>query len=112
MREPLSNKPKITNQDILRGYVNRYFVQNISTKVIIEIDQKQYELFKREPNYVSVELRWVISGNATDTMNGDGSVINYGAIHRNKTLVEWYSKGMPGLIRMLPNPIEYFQGTF
>jgi len=41
---PLSNRPKITDKDIIVGYMMRYFLQSVSTKKIVEIDKKQYDI--------------------------------------------------------------------
>ncbi len=110
MTTPLSNRPKITQNDILQGYVIRYFVQNVSIPNIIEIDKKQYDVIKKDPYYKAIEIKWVIVGFANDITATDGKTI-YGTKHQNEITVNWYNTKMPGLNRVLVNPLEYFQGV-
>ena len=109
MRTPLSNRPKITKDDILRGYVARYFVQHVSIPKIVEVDKNQHELFKRDPYYKTITINWIIGGYAYDIVSVNGNFI-YGAAHQNTVSVNWYTKTMNGLDRLLSNPLEYFQG--
>lgn len=108
--EPYSNKPKITPIDIENGLIKRYFLQHVSLRKIIEIDKKQYDVFKNNPLYANIELDWVISGLANDVTSKNGDVV-YGTHHKNQVTTDWYDKKMPGLRRMLNNPLEYFKGV-
>jgi alpha-tubulin suppressor-like RCC1 family protein len=110
MPTPYSNKPKITSTDIANGYVTRYFVRHISIKVVIEIDKKQYEAFKNNVLYEKIDFPWVITGFANDILSSDGKII-YGTKHKNTVTTQFYDKKLPGLTRLLKNPLEYFQGT-
>jgi len=110
MQTPLSNRPKITNKNIIDGQVIRYFTQHISTKAIIEIDSIQYEIFKNNPIFQLINFPWLISGLANDTIAVDGKII-YGVKHRNTVSINFYNERMPGLSRLLRNPLEYFQGV-
>lgn len=110
MPTPYSTRPKITQLDISNGFVTRYFVRHISTKLITEVDKKQYEVFKTNVLYERVEFPWVITGFANDTLSSDGTVI-YGTRHKNTITTEFYNKKMPGLTRLLSNPLDGFQGV-
>ena len=110
MTVPYSNRPKITQLDISNGYVTRYFVRHISTKVVTEVDKKQYEAFKPNVLYEKIDFQWVITGLANDTLSSDGKII-YGTKHRNTVVTQFYNKKLPGINRLLPNPLEYFQGV-
>jgi hypothetical protein len=105
-----TNKPKITQTDIHNGYVTRYFVRNVSTKVVTEIDKKQYEAFKNNVLYERIEFPWVITGLANDQLSTDNKII-YGTKHKNTVTTQFYNKRLPGLDRVLRNPLEYFIGT-
>lgn len=111
MTTPLSNKPKITRKDISTGYVMRYFVQNISTNRITEVDSTQYDIFIRDPHYKTVSFKWIISGYADTILTNDGNLLN-GARDQNLITVNWYDRQMSGLIRMLPNMLEFFAGEY
>lgn len=106
---PVSNRPTITNNDVLAGYITRYFIKPISTNKVIEVDKKQYDMFKNSAFYESLEMKWVIGGYNKDITTADGHIV-YGAGHRNEVSLDFYDKKMPGLKRILRNPLEYFSG--
>lgn len=110
MNTPYTNKPKITQADINNGYVMRYFVRNLSTKLVTEIDKKQYEAFKNNVLYEKLELQWRITGFANDIITKDNKII-YGTKHSNTITTQFYDKRLSGLQRVLRNPLEYFQGV-
>lgn len=107
---PLWNKPKVTEVDIKRGYVDRYFLQNISTKAIVEVDKKQYMTLKRHALYSPLAIEWKIAGYANDIVAKDGKLIR-GTKHVNTVLTNFHNTRMPGLNRILRNPLEYFVGV-
>ena len=110
MSTAYTNKPKVTQTDILNGYVSRYFVRNVSTKVVTEVDKKQYEAFKLNALHETLELQWNISGFANNIISTDNRII-YGTKHKNSVTIQFYEKRLPGLQRILRDPLEYFQGT-
>jgi hypothetical protein len=111
MTVPLSNRPKISPQDVLNGYVMRYFTQlALDTSRVIEIDSQQYNTFIRDSRYKTIRLPWVIGGNAFDTTTSSGTVIP-GAEKKNTNIIKLYSKQIKNLERYLPNPLEFFLGT-
>jgi hypothetical protein len=109
MTIPYTNKPKLTQNDLTNGYVMRYFVRNVSTKVVTEVDKKQYEAFKTNMLYEKLELRWLVTGFANNKLAIDNNVI-YGTKHKNTVTTQFYENRLPGLQRILKNPLEYFQG--
>ena len=109
MIEPYSNKPKITANDISFGSIKRYFLKHVSLKKIMEVDKRQYDIFKTNSLYMNVELEWTISGLANDVISKNGNIV-YGTKHKNQVITEWYETKMPGIRRILNNPLEYFNG--
>lgn len=109
MTFPLSNKPKITQRNIVDGYIIRYFITHISIPRVIEVDKTQYDIFKTDPLYRTLELKWVIDGFANNTITTNGKTI-FGVKHQNETTTKYFDKQMPGLIRVLSNPLEFFIG--
>lgn len=107
---PMSNKPKITRDDIINGYVTRHFCKYTSTGVITEIDAKQYYKIRKDPYYQSIKLKWEITGVADDVVAKDGNILR-GTRHRNEVVLDFYEKKMPGLKDIIRNPLEYFNGT-
>jgi hypothetical protein len=111
MTVPLSNRPKITPQDVLNGYVMRYFTQlALDTSRVIEIDSQQYNAFTQNTQYKTIRLPWIIGGNAFDTTAPNDKVIP-GAETKNTNIVKLYSKQIKNLERYLPNPLEFFIGV-
>lgn len=111
MPTPLSNRPKISANDISRGFVMRYFTKLIADRIrVYEIDEKQYNTFKKDKQFITIQLPWIIAGNDVDYPGTDGSVI-VGAKTRNEKIIEYYSKQIPTLPKVLKNPLEYFFGT-
>jgi hypothetical protein len=106
---PLSNRPRITIKDIDAGYIIRYFIQSVSSKKITEVDKVQYDVFKNNPFYQSLQIKWIIGGYDKDSIATDGQPL-YGAGHRNQVSLDFYDKKMPGLKRIIRNPLEYFSG--
>lgn len=111
MSTPLSNKPQINQKNILEGYIIRYFAQAISTKRITEIDKKQYDILNKNPYYKVIQLQWIITGFANDNISSNGNII-YGTRHQNQITTDWYNTKLPGLNRILNNPLEYFTGIY
>lgn len=112
MLTPISNRPKITNEALSNGFVNRYFVRNPSFKKIVEIDEKQYAKFKNNPYYDSIIVPWVITGNDKDVVNPKTGQLVLGVPKRNLQIISYYESKMPGLRLLLRNPMEYFNGTY
>ncbi len=111
MTVPLSNRPKITQEDLFNGFVTRYFVRSISTNAITEIDSVQFGKFKSNPLYQTLELPWLIVGRAYDSTSVDGKIV-YGTQHKNIVTTIFYDKRMPGLARILREPLKYFNGVY
>ncbi len=111
MSTPISNRPKITDTDLQAGYVNRYFVKNISDKRIVEIDATQHKKFVNSPYYETVVVPWVINGMEVDTNDPTTGRFVLGVPRRNLQIIDYYDSKMQGLRRVLRNPMEYFNGT-
>jgi hypothetical protein len=77
---------------------------------VIEVDKIQYEQFKKNAFYTTLELKWIIVGNDENITSSGGQTI-YGTKHKNTQLTAYYNEKMPGLSSVLRNPLEYFYGT-
>jgi hypothetical protein len=88
-----------------KGSITRYFIKHISQHNIIEINLEQYNTFKNDPYYITVQFPWVIKGTVFSyTINGR-RVLSVG--EQNKKIVEFYSKRMPGLERKIKNLTQF-----
>ena len=109
MSTPLDARPIITEADIRRGSVLRYFAQSVSTRKIYEIDRVQFNIFKKDPYYVTLQLPWIITGKLESTVVNNNTVL--GVREQNERIVNFYNRTMPGLTRKLRDPLEYFIET-
>lgn len=109
MNTPLDARPLITDADIRRGSVLRYFAQSVSTRKIYEIDRVQFNIFKKDPYYVAIQLPWVITGQLESTTVNNNVVL--GVREQNERIINFYNRTVPGLNRKLRDPLEYFIGT-
>jgi|7_EtaG_2_1085326.scaffolds.fasta_scaffold10439_2 hypothetical protein len=93
--------------------LNRYFVQNVSSKKIQEIDQKQFDSFsdKFDNNlYTAVNINWTISGNIINTTNTNG-ILNLGVKTKNKEAIKKAEKKIPNISAKLTNLLEFYTDT-
>lgn len=110
MPTPLSSRPTISQEVLRVGYVDRYFVQNVSTQRITEVDNTQYNQFKSNPLYFVLKIRWVISGFDENILAKDGNIV-YGTKQQNQVSLDFAEKKMSGILKHIRNPLEYFNGT-
>lgn len=104
MTEPVGNKPKISIENIRTGYVMRYFIRHISSRDVLEIDEKQYSVFQSNSLYETFTLKWFILGKEAE--------------HKNLTSIRLYTDFtknigkltpvmMSGLLGLLRSPKEF-----
>ena len=107
---PISSRPIIRKKDEDIGFVTRYFVRHTSVRnYIVEINKEQYDVYKNAPGYITIELPWAING-YSNTVYGANNVKFIGAKQKNLKVIELYEAKMPGLKRILLDPLEYFRG--
>ena len=102
---PIATKPKVTQADVDRGSIVRYFVKGISKINVVEINAEQYNIFKRNPYYTVVKLPWVLKGNLFPSVMNGIPVLSIE--EQNKKILDFYAKRMPELSRKLTNFLEY-----
>lgn len=104
---------EISQKNIIDGYVDRYFLQNIVSKKIIEISKTTNDKLSKkiiDPNlYTSVELRWYITGNKFDkTENG---VLIQGVQTKNINEIRIAARTISDISQYLNNELEYYSDT-
>jgi hypothetical protein len=106
MNTPLETRPNITEADKIRGTITRYFVQHTSTRKIYEVNRSQYNVYLKDPYYLTIELPWNITGDANSkTLNGQ---VILGVKDKNINIINYYNQKMQGLKRKLQDPSEYY----
>jgi len=111
----LTNKSKIiTATDRQKGFINRYFIQNLSSAVIYEVDNLQFKLYnsnKLDTNlYNIVVVKWHITGNIEDSYK-NSNVFVIGVKNKNKESIRKAKKKIPGLSAKLTNLLEFYADT-
>jgi hypothetical protein len=105
---PYSVVPIITTTERDRGYLIRYFIRSVSdTSYILEIDKRQYELFKQNPRFVTTQVKWKIVGKTETTITEYGAK-NLGVRDYNILQVSKADLTFGGLQRYIRNYLEYW----
>jgi len=95
----IERKCTITDVDIKKGWVNRYFVRqtnNLDAR-IFEIDKQQYNNLKLNPFYICIIFRWKITGIKEDVYN------------TNLNILYKKNSDFPGILNKLKNKLlEYY----
>lgn len=100
----------IKKQDILNGYVVRYFIKKHSESDILEINELQFRQWQSNVMdsklYSAVSLTWSISGNINDEKR-NGYFVE-GVATKNQKEITRASKVIPELVSYLTNLTDYY----
>ena len=102
----------ITDADLKRGYITRYFIQKHNNNQIIEIDTLTYNNIdtKYDPNaWRTVSLNWYVAGPIEDTNNGITNEI--GVTTRNRIQIQLAANTIPDIATYLTNPLQFYTDT-
>lgn len=109
------NTPKkyfvtLTKEDIKKRHITRYFLSQLNTKKIIEIDEKQKDEWysKQIDNalYQILQIEWWIAGE-TETII-DGAIRKFGVRDKNKNAIQKAKQTIPKIDSYLTNPLEFY----
>lgn len=105
---PQLTPPVVTSTDASTGYITRYFVRQVNDKdYIVEVDQKQYEAFKKNPRFITTSVKWKIIGKK-ETITLSNQISLYGVKDANKLAVSTADLTFGGLYRYITNYLEYW----
>ena len=101
---------QIRKQDILNGFISRYFLKKHNESDIIETNQLQYRQWQSNvidsKLYSATSLTWFISGNINDErLNG---YLIEGVATKNKKEIQRAALSLPQLSSYLTNLTEYY----
>lgn len=108
--------PKLSEDDIDRGTIERYFVRQANHLVgeIVEIDKQSFERLKANALWQTVQLTWRIAGDLDDVLgppNINSPVRTYtGVITANQMAIDEGNAVLPGLKYKLMNNTQYWIG--
>lgn len=106
--------PQITQNDIDKGSINRYFARqaNHVNGEIVEINKTQYDLIKDIPLYQTIVVPWRISGRLDDIKSSavqNAPIRLYtGVLTSNRLAVDAADQEMNGMKLKLTNPSQFY----
>lgn len=115
--------PEITEQDIRRGYVPRYFVArgNQITTVVHEVSDTEYNKLKQKDFLVTGYINWSITGKLEDTYidlytgnptyeAGLEPILFAGVLTQNEAAVRFLGRKIPAVINYLRRYDQFYVG--
>jgi hypothetical protein len=107
---PKSHYPLPTDEDYIKGIINRYFVQRRDTpgSIIIEINSQKFNEYAGSVYYKTTALKWRISGNLEDTYTNQGALIP-SVIRSNQMAIKEAEKQLPELNLYLVNLKQFYR---
>lgn len=105
---PQSSIPVVTIADVDNGFITRYFVRPVSQRTnITEVNSRDYQLFKTNVMFVSVEIKWLIIGKKDTVKLGNGIALR-GVEDRNRIAVSNADLTFGGLLNYIGNYLQYW----
>jgi len=103
--------PRPTDKDYKFGEIKRYFVQKVNDpkSPVYEVTKTNFSALRKSPLYITMEVRWQISGPLDDEYDDRGVRIQTGVITANKATAQRASKSMPGIGGKLSNPLQLYK---
>jgi hypothetical protein len=106
--QPVKHIPVITQADARSTFLTRYFVRSVNDLYsTIEIDKKQYESFKNNPRFITIELEWKIIGKK-ETQTLLSGIPLYGVSDTNRIAVADADLTFGGLRRYITDYLEFW----
>jgi hypothetical protein len=101
--------PSPTSDDYNLGFIMRYFIQkaNDSNAHVFEIDLKTYELYKENPHWKVIEVKWRIKGPLNTTYKNDGEIDDKGVKNSNQAAINRASFFLKNVGLYLPNLLQF-----
>ena len=96
----------ITNTDIKNGFVTRYFITRYDSDTIQEINNISYTKTIDIILFNKLSIQWYITGPKQDRTSGIVTIA--GVRSKNIQQITNANIKMPGIIKHLTNPLEYY----
>jgi hypothetical protein len=105
--DPTGYKPRPTLVEYKQTMIHRYFVKNLYTKTIIEVNKETWKDYKKKTLtlkklYATVKLDWKISGSLHDVIDPSGTITSTGIIETNQRTMALHKAKFPELPLILP----------
>lgn len=103
--------PTPTESDYKRGYIARYFTQtaNDTNSAIYEINENTFTRLQTNPMYVSISLKWRLTGPKETQYREDGQLLDMNVSESNRRAILLHYDRMPNLKLYLPNLLQFYK---
>jgi hypothetical protein len=109
-KQPVSALNAPTAEQLKAGSYTRYFIKKVNESKIIEIDEPQFNMWQSKQFdpalYSAIKMQWYISGPIEDSR--PSIVLIRGVQTKNTTQIEIAEKSMPGISKVLTDPLQYY----
>jgi hypothetical protein len=105
LKNPKTIVPTPSANDYASAYLIRYFLQRVSdvNGFVYEVALPEYEEYFTNPYWISVNMRWRISGPLNVVYDSNGNLIDKGVIESNKASLSITSLKIKNISLYLPN---------
>ena len=105
--------PKPTEKQYIRGYIFRYFVQNMINRSITEVDKEQYDMLQNKihverSKFILGKLKWRIKGTLEPSYDSKTQKTVIGVEKYNSNQINELNKIIPGIQKKLRNTVQFF----
>lgn len=111
LKTPQTIVPIPSNNDYAEDYIVRYFIQraNDDSGFVYEIPATEYEKFLPNPYWISVTMRWRISGPLDAVYDINGKLLDKGVVASNKASLSRISLKIKNISLYLPNIKQFYK---
>ena len=105
LQTPKTIVPIPSANDYADAYLIRYFIQRVSDNngFVYEVGLPEYEEYFSNPYWISISMRWRISGPLNMVYDSNGNLIDKGVIESNKSSLSIISLKIKNISLYLPN---------
>lgn len=105
LKNPKTIVPTPSANDYASAYLVRYFLQRVSdvNGFVYEVGLPEYEEYFPNPYWISISMRWRISGPLNVVYDSNGNLIDKGVIESNKSSLSITSLKIKNISLYLPN---------
>lgn len=107
---PGSEKP--TNDDVVKGFMKRYFVYKVNDGQLVELSKDGYDKVGTDDGFDKIlwrkfTIKWKVSGTDYDIIDKVGNIKEAGIIDTNKRTIAVVSETYPTLIEYITDYREF-----
>lgn len=108
---PETYVPEPDSDDYVTGFIVRYFVQKSNDKngFVFELQHDIFSEMVKNPYWVSIEMRWRISGPLDFVYDEVGKISDMGVRASNKSSINIAAEHIKNIGLYLPNLLQFYK---